>query len=281
MKKEIDVLSSYMNKINKIPLLTAEEENALAVQAKNGDRNAAEKIVEANLRFVVKIANEYVNPKNTMFDITDLISEGNIGLLSAIDHFDPSKGIKFISYAVWWIRQSILKAIGEHGRSIRLPQNKAYELTKIEKARKLIDSTLPEYEQYAQIAELTGLEEKTVQDLLFLTQGTVSLEAPIDKKESDSDTIGDMIESYGNDPEDTLMEKSLHQEVRKAIKMLKPREELVLRLRYGFDGEEPKSLKEIGTSYGLTKERVRQIEKTAIHSLQMPSKRKILEDFVA
>ncbi|MBQ3669942.1 MAG: sigma-70 family RNA polymerase sigma factor [Treponema sp.] len=281
MKKEIDVLSSYMNEINKIPLLTAEEENALAVQAKNGDRNAAEKIVEANLRFVVKIANEYVNPKNTMFDITDLISEGNIGLLSAIDHFDPSKGIKFISYAVWWIRQSILKAIGEHGRSIRLPQNKAYELTKIEKARKLIDSTLPEYEQYAQIAELTGLEEKTVQDLLFLTQGTVSLEAPIDKKESDSDTIGDMIESYGNDPEDTLMEKSLHQEVRKAIKMLKPREELVLRLRYGFDGEEPKSLKEIGTSYGLTKERVRQIEKTAIHSLQMPSKRKILEDFVA
>ncbi|MBR0031032.1 MAG: RNA polymerase sigma factor RpoD/SigA [Treponema sp.] len=281
MRKEIDVLSSYMNEVNKIPLLTAEEENALAIKAKNGDKKAAEKIVKSNLRFVVKVANEYLNPKNTVFDITDLISEGNIGLLSAIDHFDPSKGIKFISYAVWWIRQSILKAIGEHGRSIRLPQNKAYELTKIEKARKLIDNTLPEYEQFAKISELTGIEEKTVQDLLFLTQGTVSLETPIDKKESDSDTIGDMIESYDRDPEDKLMEKSLHNEVRKAIKLLKPREELVLRLRYGFDGEEPKSLKEIGTSYGLTKERVRQIEKTAIHSLQLPSKRKLLEDFVA
>ena len=281
MRKEIDVLSSYMNEVNKIPLLTAEEENALAIKAKNGDKKAAEKIVKSNLRFVVKVANEYLNPKNTVFDITDLISEGNIGLLSAIDHFDPSKGIKFISYAVWGIRQSILKAIGEHGRSIRLPQNKAYELTKIEKARKLIDNTLPEYEQFAKISELTGIEEKTVQDLLFLTQGTVSLETPIDKKESDSDTIGDMIESYDRDPEDKLMEKSLHNEVRKAIKLLKPREELVLRLRYGFDGEEPKSLKEIGTSYGLTKERVRQIEKTAIHSLQLPSKRKLLEDFVA
>jgi RNA polymerase primary sigma factor len=281
MRKEIDVLASYMNEINKIPLLSAEEENALAVKAKNGDKNAAEKIIKANLRFVVKIANEYINQKNAVFDITDLISEGNIGLLSAIDHFDPSKGIKFISYAVWWIRQAILKALGEHGRSIRLPQNKAYELTKIEKARKLIDNTLPEYEQFSKIAELTGLEEKTVQDLMFLTQGTVSLETPIDKKEADSDTIGDMIESSDRDPEDNLMEKSLHQEVRKAIKLLKPREELVLRLRYGFDGEEPKSLKEIGTSYGLTKERVRQIEKTAIHSLQLPSKRKLLEDFVA
>ena len=116
MRKEIDVLSSYMNEVNKIPLLTAEEENALAIKAKNGDKKAAEKIVKSNLRFVVKVANEYLNPKNTVFDITDLISEGNIGLLSAIDHFDPSKGIKFISYAVWWIRQSILKAIGEHGR---------------------------------------------------------------------------------------------------------------------------------------------------------------------
>ena len=281
MKKEIDILSSYMGEINKIPLLAAEEETALAVKAKNGDKAAVEKIVKANLRFVVKVANEYVNPKNTVFDITDLISEGNIGLLAAIDHFDPSKGIKFISYAVWWIRQSILKAIGEQGRPIRLPQNKAYELAKIEKARKLVEPSLPEYEQFARIAELTGLEEKTVQDLLFLAQGTVSLETPIDKKETDSDTIGDMIESHDQGPEDTLMEKSLHQEVRRAIRTLKPREELVLRLRYGFDGEEPKSLKEIGTSYGLTKERVRQIEKTAIHSLQMPSKRKILEDFVA
>ena len=281
MNKEINVLSAYMNEVNKIPLLSAEEELELAVKAKNGDKAASEKIVRANLRFVVKVANEYFNPKSTSFDITDLISEGNIGLLSAIEHFDPSKGIKFISYAVWWIRQSILKAIGEHGRAIRLPQNRAYELNKIERARKMVDSSLPEVEQVHKIAEIAGLDEKVVQDLLFLTQGTVSLEMPIDKGEDNGSTLGDKLENNSMTPEEEVMEDSLRKEVRNAIKTLKPREELVLRLRYGFDGSKPKSLNEIGTHYGLTKERIRQIEKTAIRSLQMPSKRKLLEDFVA
>lgn len=281
MKNEIDILSTYMNEVNKIPLLTAEEETELAVKAKSGDKKASEKIVKANLRFVVKIANEYLSVKNNTFEITDLINEGNIGLLSAVDHFDPSKGIKFISYAVWWIRQSILKAIGEHGRAIRLPQNKAYELSKIEKARKLVDSSLSEVERVSEIAKITGLKEKTVQELLFLSQGMVSLENPLDRKETDGDTLGDLLESTDASPEAEMLDQNMKAEVQKVIKSLKPREELVLRLRYGFDGEEPKSLKEIGTSYGLTKERIRQIEKTAIHTLQMPSKRKMLEDFIA
>ena len=277
--KHDDVLSMYLKEINKIPLLTREEEVELCEKARKGDKAAKDKIINANLRFVVKVAKKY---QNHGLDLTDLISEGNIGLINAIEKFEPSRGYHFISYAVWWINQSILKAVSEKSRAIRLPLNRANELVRIEYASNLINGTLSESEEVEQIAEMLNMPESKVRELLAISNGMVSLDAKVSASENDNSVVGDYYEdeTYAK-PEEHTVEVALKDDVDSLLKTLRPNEQKVIRLRYGLGGYKPMSLQEIGEECNLTKERVRQIEKKAIFRLQNPSRIKRLEGYLA
>ncbi len=278
MKYNDETMDAYLKDLNRIPLLTADEEKDLAVKAAAGSKAAKNKLVNANLRFVVAIAKTY---QNRGFELMDLISEGNIGLMAAVDHFDVSKGYKFISYAVWWIRQSIQKALSDRSRAIRLPSNKVNELYQIEKARTLVESDKAEEEQTREIAKILGMKTSYVRDLLNFNRDMISLDAPIDAEKGGAvfgDTFRDEINPT---PEQEALTSALKRDVDRALKTLKPKAERVLRMRYGLNGYKPMSLKEIGDECGLTKERIRQIEKTAVQTLQSPSRRRRLEAYVA
>ena len=278
MKFDDEMMDLYLKDINRIPLLTAEEEKKLAVEARNGSKSAKNKLVNANLRFVVAIAKTY---QGRGFELMDLISEGNLGLMTAVDHFDVSKGYKFISYAVWWIRQSIQKAIYDRSRAIRLPMNKVNELYQIEKARTMVETDMAEDEQITEIAKILGMEAGYVRNLLNFNRDMLSLDAPIDSTKSDA-VMGDIYKDEINPtPEQAAMESALKNDVDGALKTLKPKAERVLRMRYGLGGYKAMSLKEIGDECGLTKERIRQIEKGAVQMLQSPSRRRRLEAYVA
>lgn len=278
MKYNDETMDAYLKDLNRIPLLTADEEKDLAVKAAAGSKAAKNKLVNANLRFVVAIAKTY---QNRGFELMDLISEGNIGLIAAVDHFDVSKGYKFISYAVWWIRQSIQKALSDRSRAIRLPSNKVNELYQIEKARTLVESDKAEEEQTKEIAKILGMKTSYVRDLLNFNRDMISLDAPIDAEKGGAvfgDTFRDEINPT---PEQEALTSALKDDVDGALKTLKPKAERVLRMRYGLNGYKPMSLKEIGDECGLTKERIRQIEKSAVQTLQSPSRRRRLEAYVA
>ena len=277
--KHDDVLSMYLKEINKVPLLTREEEVELCKKAKKGDKAAKDKIIKANLRFVVKVAKKY---QNHGLDLTDLISEGNIGLITAIDKFEPSRGYHFISYAVWWINQSILKAVSEKSRAIRLPLNRANELVRIEYASNLINGTMSEAEEVEQISQMLNMPQSRVRELLSISSGMVSLDAKVSSKDSDNSVVGDYFEdnTYAG-PEDSTVNKALKADMNKLLKTLKPNEAKVIRLRYGLNGLKPMSLQEIGEECNLTKERVRQIEKKAIFRLQNPTRMKKLDGYLA
>ena len=278
MKYNDETMDAYLKDLNRIPLLTADEEKDLAVKAAAGSKAAKNKLVNANLRFVVAIAKTY---QNRGFELMDLISEGNIGLMAAVDHFDVSKGYKFISYAVWWIRQSIQKALSDRSRAIRLPSNKVNELYQIEKARSLVESDKAEEEQTREIAKILGMKTSYVRDLLNFNRDMISLDAPIDSEKSGAvfgDTFRDEINPT---PEQEALTSALKEDVDGALKTLKPKAERVLRMRYGLNGYKAMSLKEIGDACGLTKERIRQIEKSAVQTLQSPSRRRRLEAYVA
>ena len=273
-----ETMDAYLKDINRIPLLTAEEEKKLALEARNGSKSAKNKLVNANLRFVVAIAKTY---QGRGFELMDLISEGNLGLMTAVDHFDVSKGYKFISYAVWWIRQSIQKAIYDRSRAIRLPMNKVNELYQIEKVRTMVEPDMAEDEQITEIAKILGMEASYVRNLLNFNRDMLSLDAPIDSTKSDA-VMGDIYKDEINPtPEQAAMESALKNDVDGALKTLKPKAERVLRMRYGLGGYKAMSLKEIGDACGLTKERIRQIEKGAVQMLQSPSRRRRLEAYVA
>ena len=269
----------YLKEINKVPLLTREEEVELAQKAKAGDKAARDRMIKANLRFVVRVAKKY---QNHGLDLTDLISEGNIGLITAIEKFEPSRGYHFISYAVWWINQSILKALSEKSRAIRLPLNRANELVRIEYASNLINGTLSESEEVEQIAEMLNMPQSKVRELLAISNGMVSLDAKASSSESDNTVVGDYFEDQTYDrPEEHTVETALKDDVNCLLKTLRPNEEKIIRLRYGLNGYKPMSLQEIGEKCNLTKERVRQIEKKAIFRLQNPSRIKRLEGYLA
>ena len=190
-------LGIYLKEINKIPLLNHEEETELAIKAKNGDKAAKDKIVNANLRFVINVAKKY---QNRGLELGDLISEGNIGLLTAIEKFDVTKGYHFISYAVWWIRQTILKAICEKGRAIRIPMNRMNELVQIEKAKKLVHGKKSENEEIETIAKMLGMEKQHVNEMLEINRDMISLDAQVENKDGDIGTVGDFVkdEKYSN-----------------------------------------------------------------------------------
>lgn len=274
-----EVLGIYLKEINKIPLLNHDEETELAVKAKNGDKAARDKIVNANLRFVINVAKNY---QNRGLDLCDLISEGNIGLLTAIEKFDVTKGYHFISYAVWWIRQTILKAVCEKGRAIRLPMNRVNELVQIEKARKIVHGKGTEAEEIEEIAAMLGMERQHVREMLEINREMISLDAQIENKNGDSGTVGDFVkdEKY-SDVDEKVIAESLQKDLDSVLGTLKPAEEKVLRMRYGLDGSKPMSLAQVGEKCNLTKERIRQIEKTAIGRMQHPVRARRLECYVA
>ena len=279
MVNESNVLELYLKDINRVPLLTREEETSLAIEASKGNKAAKDKIVNANLRFVVNIAKKY---QNHGLDLTDLISEGNIGLLVAIDKFDVTKGYHFISYAVWWIRQSILKAICEKSRSIRLPLNRANELVRIEHARKSIVGNKTIEQELAEVAQMLNMDKEHVREMINISREMVSLDAELNTPENDKTSVGDFIEDTQSEkPEDKVVNDSLKEEINNVLHTLKPNEENVLRLRFGLNGEKPMSLKEVGDVCNLTKERIRQIEKHAILRMQHVTRSRRLESYVS
>jgi RNA polymerase primary sigma factor len=273
-----NILSTYLKEINAIPLLTREEEYEYAVAAAAGDSKAKEKMVRANLRFVVNVAKKY---QNQGLPLMDLISEGNIGLMNAVERFDPEKGYHFISYAVWWIRQAILKAVCEKSRMIRLPLNRANELVQIEKARKVVVNNRSEESELREIAGLLNMTQDHVRDIVNISRDMVSLDTPL-YADRDSSNMGDFLEDelYEN-PEDAVIQENLRDDIDEVLSTLSSKEAEVIRYRFGLNGYKAMSLKEIGDVFSLTKERIRQIEKKAIKRMQHPSRLNRLEAYVA
>lgn len=279
MKHEDETISLYMKDLKKVPLLTADEEQKLAEEAAKGSLAAKNKLVKSNLRFVITIAKTY---QGRGLELADLISEGNLGLITAVDHFDVTKGYKFISYAVWWIRQSIQKALCDKSRAIRLPMNKVNELAQIQKAKAIVGSDKAEEQQISEIAIMLNMGEEKVRKMLTLDKEMVSLDAPIDTNASDSDSFGATYKDDENKgPEELAITNAMKKDVDDAVSTLKPTAQKVLRMRYGLNGAKPMSLSEVGAVVGLTKERIRQIEKGAVETLQLPSRRRRLESYVA
>jgi RNA polymerase primary sigma factor len=273
-----NVLSIYLKEINKIPLLTREEENHYAQLVRRGDEYARQKLLRANLRFVVNVAKKY---QNQGLPLSDLISEGNIGLINAIERFDVTKGYHFISYAVWWIRQAILKAICEKSRMIRLPLNRANELVQIEKVRKHLPFGRGEEYEIREIAKTLNMRAEHVADLINISRELVSLETPV-YAEKDSSLLGDFVEDNRyNQPENYVISESLKEDVNTLLTTLSRKEAEIIQYRFGLNGKSPLSLKEIGDRYNLTKERIRQIEKKAVKRLQHPNRSKHLQAYLA
>lgn len=277
MASDENILSMYLKEINRIPLLTREEENDYAARAKEGDRFARDKLVTSNLRFVVNVAKKY---QNQGLPLSDLISEGNIGLMNAIDRYDVTKGYHFISYAVWWIRQAILKAICEKSRMIRLPLNRANELVQIEKARKLFEGTSEDAE-IKEIAAYLNMDPDHVADILAVSRDLVSLDSPV-YDEKNASVLGDFIENDAyQTPEGHATELNLKDDINKVLSTLSMKERQVIEYRFGINGRRPMSLKEIGDRMNLTKERIRQIEKAALKKISVPEAMEKLEAYVA
>ena len=278
MDDDKDVLSIYLKQINKIPMISHEEEYELALKAQQGDKKAREKLINSNLRFVVTVAKKY---QGQGLPLEDLINEGNIGLLTAIDKFEPDKGYHFISYAVWWIRQSIMKAVCEKSRAVRLPLNRANELFQIQKIQKaLIHDSGSTDASVEEIADASGLEADLVKDLLAVSREMVSFDAPVASKGELSDSkVGDFIEDEKLGPEEEVINKSLKNDIESLLSTLTDKEREIIIMRFGLYDVKPMSLKEIGDQYGLTKERIRQIEKRAIEKMRMPNRYKLIESY--
>ena len=270
------VLSLYLRDINRIPLLTREQEIDYATRARDGDEAAKEHLVRANLRFVVNVAKKY---QNQGLPLTDLISEGNIGLMNAVERFDVTKGYHFISYAVWWIRQAILKAVCEKSRMIRLPLNRANELVQIEKARKQLQGDRSAEPKLAAVAKAVDMSSTHVESLVSISRDLVSLDSPVGV-DRDASTIGDFVaDTDYQSPEEQAQDSALKDQINKVLATLTEKEADIIVRRFGLNGKQPLSLKEIGARYRLTKERIRQIEKKALRRLRHPSRSQYLEAF--
>jgi len=262
---EQGTLGLYLRELRKIPRLSAEEEQACAQLAAQGDPKARQRLIQANLRFVILVAKQY---RNRGVPLEDLINEGNIGLIQAAERFDPSRGIHFVSYAVWWIRQAILKAIQENGRLIRVPKNRAGELSRIEELRREALMQSGSEPRLGQIAEALVLEEGELVTLLQAAQSTLSLDRPVMDLEN-PELFGACLEDRSVPrPEEVLLGASLRDELDSALSGLSDREARILRDRFGLAGNARISLLEVGRKHGLSKERVRQIEKKALRKIR-------------
>ncbi|MCK5846521.1 MAG: sigma-70 family RNA polymerase sigma factor [Bacteroidales bacterium] len=269
-------LDKYLQEIGRVDLITAEEEVILAQKIKQGDEDALNKLTKANLRFVVSVSKQYQNQGLTL---PDLINEGNLGLIKAAKRFDETRGFKFISYAVWWIRQSILQALAEQSRIVRLPLNKIGSINKINKAKAFLEQTLGQPPRNEDIAEYLDITVREVKESLKNANRHVSLDAPLT---SDDDTnMYDLMSANDSpSPESELLYESLRKEISRAITTLSDRESDVIKLYFGLDEKHPLTLEEIGEEFDLTRERVRQIKEKAIRRLKHTSRSKILKTYL-
>ncbi len=276
--RETASLDKYLQEIGRVELITAEEEVDLARRIKQGDQLALEKLTKANLRFVVSVSKQYQNQGLTL---PDLINEGNLGLIKAAQRFDETRGFKFISYAVWWIRQSILQALAEQSRIVRLPLNKIGSINKINKTFSRLEQEFERPPSAAELAEVLELPVEEVKQSLRNSGRHVSMDAPL--KEGD-DSTSSMYEVLQSDdipsPESALMNDSLRKEIERSLSTLTSREADVIRLYFGLNGEHPMTLEEIGERFDLTRERVRQIKEKAIRRLKHTSRSKILKSYL-
>jgi RNA polymerase primary sigma factor len=269
-------LDKYLQEIARVGLISAEEEVVLAQKIKQGDRAALEKLTKANLRFVVSVSKQY---QNQGLSLPDLINEGNLGLMKAAQRFDETRGFKFISYAVWWIRQSILQALAEQARIVRLPLNKIGTINKINKAYTMLEQKLEREPFPHEIAELLDMAEEEVKESLKNAGRHVSMDAPLIQGEEN-----DMYEVLTNEeadmPESNLLYDSLKNEIERAISTLTPREAEVIRYYFGLGGLQPHTLEEIGEKLDLTRERARQIKEKALRRLKHFSRCKNLKPYL-
>lgn len=269
-------LDKYLQEIARVELITAEEEVILAQRIREGDHKALEKLTKANLRFVVSVAKQYQNQGLTL---GDLINEGNLGLIKAAQRFDETRGFKFISYAVWWIRQSILQALAEQSRIVRLPLNRVGALNKISKTFSELEQQFEREPSPDEMAEFLGLSIIEVTDTIRISGRHVSMDAPFANGEESS--LLDVMEDDSEDtPDNALIEDSLRRDIRRALATLTQREGDVVSLYYGLEGHTALTLEEIGEKFGLTRERVRQIKEKAIRRLRHNTRSKSLKPYL-
>lgn len=256
-------LDLYLEELSRYPLLSPEEEQAAARQARSGDDEGIDILVRSNLRFVISVAKKY---QNRGLAFLDLIQEGNVGLITAARKFDPDQGVKFISYAVWWIRQAILASLAKQGRSVRLPLNRATELARVVRVRAELRQTQNHEPTAAEIAERADLTPATVEMLQTLTVAEVRLDAPVG--ETDDSHVAERFLSDESSLEDSIESLLLKQHIADALRSLRPRDARVVRLYYGLQGEQSHTLEEIGGMLGVTRERVRQLRDRALRELK-------------
>jgi len=274
--RESQSLDKYLQEIGKVDLLTPQEEIDLARRIKKGDQKALEKLTKANLRFVVSVAKQY---QNQGLSLGDLINEGNLGLIKAAKRFDETRGFKFISYAVWWIRQSILQALAEQSRIVRLPLNRVGALNKIGKAFSTLEQEFEREPSASELAEELDMSLFEVSDTLKISGRHLSMDAPF--AQGEDNRLLDVIQDQRQpSPDHQLMEESLKVEVRRALNTLSEREAQVIRLSFGLDQEHSLTLEEIGGKYNLTRERIRQIKDKAIRRLRHASRSKALRAYL-
>jgi RNA polymerase primary sigma factor len=276
--RETDSLNKYLQDIGKVELITADEEVELAKRIRQGDRLALERLTKANLRFVVSVSKQY---QNQGLALPDLINEGNVGLIKAAERFDETRGFKFISYAVWWIRQSILQALAEQARIVRLPLNKIGNINKINRAYSELEQKFERPPSADELAEFLNCSIQEVKQSLAQNGRHVSMDAPlVDGDESSSSMYDVMSGDSMPSPDNNLVLESLRNDIRTSLTTLTPRESEVISMFYGLDGKAPMSLEEIGSKFDLTRERVRQIKEKAIRRLKHTSKNKILKSYL-
>jgi RNA polymerase primary sigma factor len=269
-----DILDQYLYEVSTFPLLKGNEEIEVARRIRAGDPDALQELVQRNLRFVISVAKKY---QNRGMPLIDLIGEGNVGLLTAARKFDPDQGVKFISYAVWWIRQAILSSLARQGRTVRVPLNRTADLSRIIKASEILRQKMRREPTPEELSKLTGLSVDVVQSLAALNTGEVRLDAPMDPT-GDRSLIERFVADEMPDTEEEAMNRFLDDEIASALSTLPPRDAKVLRLYFGLEGGREHTLEEIGSLLGVTRERVRQIEKRALALLHVPRLERYLRD---
>jgi RNA polymerase primary sigma factor len=275
--RESQSLEKYLQEIGKVDLLTAEEEVSLAKRIKEGDKMALEQLTKANLRFVVSVAKQY---QNQGLSLSDLINEGNLGLIKAAQRFDETRGFKFISYAVWWIRQSILQALAEQSRIVRLPLNKVGSLNKINRAFAELEQEFEREPSTEEIAKMLEISVEEIETTLGVAARHVSMDAPF--VEGEDNSLLDVLENDNTPDTDKSLEynESLRGEIERSLSTLTQRQSSVIKLYFGIGIEHPMSLEDIGEQFGLTRERVRQIKDKAINKLRSTTRSKLLKHYL-
>lgn len=276
--RETASLDKYLQEIGREEMISAEEEVELAIKIRNGDRKALDRLTRANLRFVVSVSKQYQNQGLTL---PDLINEGNLGLIKAAERFDETRGFKFISYAVWWIRQSILQALAEQSRIVRLPLNKIGTINKINKAYSELEQKYERPPSAEELGEFLDVSTDDIRQSLSNSGRHVSMDAPLSEGDESSSSMYDVLpNTYMNSPEKDLVTDSLRKDIERSLSTLTIREGEVVRLYYGLNGRYPLTLEEIGEQFDLTRERVRQIKEKAIRRLKHTSRSRMLKSYL-